>query len=135
VAEVATIHQLHPVRVLVAGDDPLFVSRVAAELITLGFNVMSTTAPGRAAELAALQRVNVVLLDVSGGLATAVSTASALDALPHRVQVVLFGRHGRAATKLGYELVDPGASGAELAAVVQRAYRGGPSRVGRVGRS
>jgi hypothetical protein len=133
--EAATIHQLHRVRVLVAGEDPVFVARAAGELTALGFDVMSTTAPGRTAELAALQRVNVVLLDASSGLAAAVATASALDGLPHRVQIVLSGRPGRATSKLGYDVVDPSANGEDLAAAVHRAYRRAPLRTEWVGRT
>jgi CheY-like chemotaxis protein len=63
-ADSATVHQLRPVRVLVAGHDPVFVARAANELSALGFEVMSTTSAEQAAQLAELQRVNVVLLAV-----------------------------------------------------------------------
>ena len=127
-ADTATVHQLRPVRVLVAGDDPVFVARATTELSALGFEVMSTASRGRIAEIAELQRVNVVLLDVAGGVAAAAATASALDALPHRVQVLLAGRRSPGTRRLGYEVVQPDASGQELATAVHRAYRDGLSR-------
>ena len=89
---------------------------------------MSTTTASRAAELAALQRANVVLLDTTSGVAAAAITASALDALPQRVQVLLAGNGGHGTRRLGYDVVRATASGEELAAAVHRAYRGGPSR-------
>src|SRR6476620_11157630 len=76
VAETASVHQLRPVRVLVAGADPEFVERATFELAAFGFDVMSTTAVESTVELALLQRVNVVLLDASRGVAAAAATAS-----------------------------------------------------------
>jgi len=128
VADVASVHQLRPVRVLVAGSDAAFVKRATDELLLLGFDVMSTTTAWRAAELAALQRVNVVLLDATSGVTAAAATASALDALPQRVEVLLAGNGSHATRRLGYEVVKSTVSGEELAAAVHRAYRGGPSR-------
>jgi hypothetical protein len=128
VAEMASIHQLRPVRVLVAGADAEFVRRATLELEALGFDVMSTTAAERTAELASLQRVNVVVLDASRGVAAAAAMASALDALPQRVRVLLAGSYARGARRLGYEVVGADASGEELAAAVHRAYSGGASR-------
>jgi hypothetical protein len=124
VADVASVRQLRPVRVLVAGGDPAFVRRATDELAALGFEVMSTTTTSRAAELAALQRVNVVLLDASGGVTAAAATASAVDALPQRVQVLLAANGRNATRRLGYDVVKATASAAELAAAVHRAYRG-----------
>jgi hypothetical protein len=123
----ASIHQLRPVRVLVAGVDAEFVQRATMELEALGFDVISTTAAELTVELASLQRVNVVLLDASRGVAAAAATASALDALPQRVRVLLAGSV-RGARRLGYEVVGADASGEELAAAVHRAYHGGTSR-------
>jgi len=131
VADVATIHQLRPVRVLVAGGDPLFVHRATRELTGLGFDVMSTTMTERTTEIAAMQRANVVLLDASSGVTAAAALAAALDALPHGVRVLLAGDGGRGARRLGYEVVGPDATGEELAAAVHRAYRGGPARARR----
>jgi DNA-binding NarL/FixJ family response regulator len=131
VADVASIHQLRPVRVLVSGADPAFLARTTDELTKLGFDVMSTTSAELTAEYAATQRVNVVLLDASSGVAAAAALASALDALPHRVRVLVAGRSGRGARRLGYEVIAPNASGEELAAAVHRAYRGGPARARR----
>jgi hypothetical protein len=126
VADVAAITLLRPVRVLVAGDDDMVIGRLRDDLLKLGFHAMSTTRPSRAAELAAIERVNVVILDTSGGLGAAASTASALEALPQRVRVLLAGPRGRAVNKLGYDLVDPKGPLEDLAAAVHRAYRGGP---------
>ena len=134
-AEVATIRQLRPVRVLVAGGDVGFVARASDELSALGFDVMSTLGADRVAELAALQRVNVVLLDASGGVTAAAAVASTIDALPQRVSVLLAGGRGRATARLGYEFVAHSASAEELAAAVHRAYRGGPRQVGRSSRA
>ena len=133
-ADVASVHQLRPIRVLVAGDDALFVARTADKLTAFGFEVMSTESPSRVAELAALQRVNVVLLDASRGVSAAVATASTLDAMALRVTVLLAGGRGRTAARLGYDVVTPTASAEELATAVHRVYRAGPRRLG-AGRS
>jgi hypothetical protein len=103
--------------------------------VRLGFDAMSTTRADRVREVAAIERVNVVILEFSGGLAAAAAIASSLDGLPHRVEVVLAGRHGKAARRLGYEVIDPGGSADELAGAVYRAYRGGPGAAGRSARS
>jgi hypothetical protein len=87
------------------------------------------------ADLAAIERVNVVILELSGGIGAAITTASALEALPQRVRVVLAGVQSRAARKLGYDVIDPGGSVEDLAAAVHRAYRGGPVRAERSSRS
>ena len=127
-ADIASVHQLRPVRVLVAGGDPAFVRRATDQLSVLGFDVMSTTMASRAVELAGLQRVNVVLLDTTSGVTAAAAIASALEALPQRVEVLLAGNGGHATVRLGFHVVKATASGEELAAAVHRAYRGGPSR-------
>jgi len=134
VADKATVRQLRPVRVLVASSDPAFVGRTTGALAAVGFHVMSTTAATRVPELAAVQRVNVVVLDASGGVAAAAALASTLDALPQRVRVLLAAGRGRSAARLGYENVNASASAEELAAAVHRAYRGGPRRNGRPSR-
>jgi hypothetical protein len=131
VAEIAAITLLRPVRVLVAGDDNEIVGHLRDDLLRMGFHTMSTTRQSRVAELAAVERVNVVILEVSGGLTAAASTASAVEALPQRVRVLLAGARVRAATQLGYDMIDPGGTGEELAAAVHRAYRGGPARAER----
>ena len=125
-ADLASVHQLRPVRVLVVGGDPAFVRRATDALSLLGFDVMSTASLSRAAELAALQRANVVLLDATSGVAAAASAASAIDGLPHPVEVVLAGNGSHATRRLGYEVVKATASGEELAAAVHRAFSGGP---------
>jgi hypothetical protein len=130
-ADVASVHQLRPVRVLVSGSDAGFVARAAGELHALGFHVVTNTSAEHTAELASTQRVNVVVLDASSGVAAAAALAAALDALPQRVRVLLAGRGGRGARRLGYEVVEPDVSGEELAAAVHRAYRGGPVRARR----
>jgi DNA-binding NtrC family response regulator len=130
-ADAASVHLLRPVRVLVAGGDRRFVARATDELSALGFDVMSTTTNARVAELTTLQRINVVLLDASGGVAAAAALAATLDALPQRVRVLLAGGRGRAAARLGYEFVQQSASAEELAAAVHRAYRGGPRQAER----
>jgi CheY-like chemotaxis protein len=128
VVDLASVHQLRPVRVLVVGADPTFVRRATDALSLLGFDVMSTTTASRAAELAALQRVNVVLLDATSGVAAAASAASAIDGLPHRVEVLLAGNGSHGTRRLGYDVVKATASGEELAAAVHRAYHDGPWR-------
>jgi DNA-binding response OmpR family regulator len=130
VVDVASVHQLHPVRVLVAGDDERFVARTTETLTALGFDVISTTSAARAPELAAVERVNVVLLDASRGVSAAAATASALDALPSRVSVLLAGGRGRTAARLGYDVIGLTASAEELCAAVHGAYRGRPRRAG-----
>jgi len=122
------------VRVLIAGDDGLLVEQLHSELVRLGFHAMRTTRPERVPELAAVERVNVVILEFSSGLAAAVATASSLDSLGQRVEVILAGRRGKAARRLGYEVIDVGGSAEELAAAVHRAYRGGPAATGRSAR-
>jgi hypothetical protein len=129
---IATVSLLRPVRVLVAGQDSDFVTELCADLLRLGFQAMSTTRPERVAMLAALERVNVVILDTSGGLSAAAAMAGALDELPQRVRV-LFAGDGSAA-RLGYDVIDPGASTEELGAAVHRAYRHGPPRAPRASR-
>jgi hypothetical protein len=126
---------LRPVRVLIAGDDDEIVAHLHDEFVRLGFQTMSTTRADRVPELAAVERVNVVILEFSGGLAAAAATASSIEALPQRVQVVLAGRRGKAARRLGYEVIDPGGSAEELAGAIHRAYRGGPAAAGRSARS
>jgi DNA-binding NtrC family response regulator len=132
---VASIQLLRPVRVLIAGDDGDAVDQLRDELVRLGFHTMSTTRLDRVPELAAAERVNVVVLEFSGGIASAASVASSIEALPQRVEVVLAGHRGKAARRLGYEVVDPGGSAEELAAAIHRAYRGGPTVAGRSARS
>jgi len=131
---VAEVHLLRPVRVLVAGDDDLLVSGLCESLMRLGFSAMSTTRRHRVTQLAALERVNVVILETSGGLRVAASVAAALDELPHRVRVLLASSSGRSAARLGYDVIEPDAPVQELAAAVHRAYRGGPARASRMSR-
>jgi hypothetical protein len=119
------------VRVLIAGDDGELVAHLRNELVRLGFDAMWTTRVESVPELAEGERVNVVILEFSGGLAAAAATASSLEALPQRVEVVFAGRHGKAARRLGYEVIDPSGSAEELAGAIHRAYRGGPAATGR----
>lgn len=130
----ATVRLLRPVRVLVAGEDSLVVNTLCDDLLRLGFQAMSTTRQHRVATLAAIERVNVVILETSGGLAAAAAMAGALDELPHRVRVLLACAPGSSAAQLGYGVVDPRAPADELAAAVHRAYRGGPARAPRASR-
>jgi hypothetical protein len=116
------------VRVLVAGADAAVVGHLREELLRMGFHTMSTTRRSRVADLAAVERVNVVILELSGGIGAAIAAASAIEALPHRVRILLAGSRDRAARKLGYEVVDPAGPSEELAAAVHHAYRGGPLR-------
>jgi hypothetical protein len=131
---VAEVHLLRPVRVLVAGDDNVVVTALCESLMRLGFDAMSTTGRHRVAQLAALERVNVVILETSGGLRVAASLAAALDELPHRVRIMLASSAGRSAGRLGYDVIDPDAPVQELAAAVHRAYRAGPARAHRASR-
>jgi hypothetical protein len=134
VAETAAVTLLRPVRVLVAGDDGAVVGQLRDDLLKLGFSAMSTTRMSRVAELAGLERVNVVILETSGGVAAAAATASAVEALPQRVRVILAGVRGRAVAKLGYDTVDPNTSVEELASAVHHAYSGGTVRAERSSR-
>jgi hypothetical protein len=131
---VAEVRLLRPVRVLVAGDDDLIVSGLCEDLMRLGFDAMSTTRRHRVARLAALERVNVVILETSGGLRSTASLASALDELPHRVRVLIASSGDRAAARLGYDVIDLQAPVQELAAANHRAYRGGPLSTPRASR-
>ena len=130
----ATVRLLRPIRVLVAGEDDRIVNALCDDLLRLGFQAMCTTRPERVAKLAALERVNVVILETSGGLRAAASMAASLDELPHRVRVLLACDGAGASTHLGYAVVDPGAASEELAAAVHRAYRGGPVAAPRASR-
>jgi DNA-binding NarL/FixJ family response regulator len=130
---VAEIRLLRPIRVLVAGDDHIVVTTLAESLMRLGFDTLSTSRRHRVASLAASERVNVVILETSGGRRAAAALASSLDELPHRVRV-LIGDSGRAAARLGYDVIDPDAPVQELAAAVHRAYRAGPARATRASR-
>jgi hypothetical protein len=123
--DTAAVLLLRPVRVLVAGNDPLFVMNTVTSLGVLGFHAVAATSLDRAIEVALEERVNVVVLDVSGGLAAAVATAAALDALSLRVRVVLAGT-SRKVWSLGYDVVDTTGPPEALAATVLRAFRGGP---------
>jgi hypothetical protein len=135
VVDATAVTLLRPVRVLVAGDNTEIVGHLRDDLLKMGFHAMSTSRQSRVANLAAVERVNVVILETSGGLTAAASTASALDSLPQRVRVLLAGLLGGAAAELGYEMIDPEGSAEELAAAVHRAYRGGPVRARRSSRS
>jgi hypothetical protein len=130
----ATVRLLRPVRVLVAGNDGFLVDGLCHDLLRLGFQAMATTRPERVAKLAAIERVNVVIIETSGGLAAAASLAGALDELPHRVRVLFACEPGGSAARLGYEIIDPEAPAEQLAAAVHRAYRGGPVRAARESR-
>jgi hypothetical protein len=130
----ATVRLLRPVRVLIAGTDGFLVDGMCQDLLRLGFQAMATTRPERVAKLAAIERVNVVIIETSGGLAAAASLAAALDELPHRVRVLFACESGASAERLGYDVVDPEAPTEELAAAVHRAYRGGPVRAARESR-
>jgi hypothetical protein len=129
----AIVRLLRPVRVLVAGNDGFLVDGLCHDLLRLGFQAMATTRPERVAKLAAIERVNVVIIETSGGLAAAASLAGSLDELPHRVRV-LFACEPGSGERLGYDVVDPEAPAEELAAAVHRAYRGGPMRAPRASR-
>jgi hypothetical protein len=131
---VAEVRLLRPVRVLVAGADDLVVSALCDDLLRLGFQAMSTTRQHRVAKLAEIERVNVVILETSGGLSAAAKLAAALDELPHGVRVLFACPPESPARGLGYDVVDPGAASEELAAAVHRAYRGGPVRAPRASR-
>ena len=131
----ASVQLLRPVRVLIAGDDAEVVAGLRDDLVRLGFHALSTTRADAVPELAAVERINVVILEFSGGLAAAAAVASSLDGLAQRVQVVLAGRRGKAARRLGYEVIDPGDTAEELARAIHRAYRGGPTVSGRLARS
>jgi hypothetical protein len=135
VADTTAVTLLRPVRALVAGDHFAIVQRLRDDLLRTGFQAMSTTRVARAAELASVERVNVVILETSAGLAATAATASALEGLPQRVRILLAGPRIRAARNLGYDIVDPHGPSEELAAAVHRAYRGGPMRMGRSSRS
>jgi hypothetical protein len=130
----APVRLLRPVRVLVAGDDDMVVTALCDQLLRLGFQAMSTTRHQRVAKLAAIERVNVVILETSGGLTAAAAMAGALDELPHRIRVLLACSPDSSAAQLGYDVVDPDAPVGELAAAVHRAYRGGPMRAPRASR-
>lgn len=130
----ATVRLLRPVRVLVAGDDGFVVDRLCHDLQRLGLHAMATTRAERVAQLAAVERVNVVIIETSGGLTAAATLASALDELPHRVRVLFACEPARSAARLGYDTVDPAAPAEELAAAVHRAYRSGPARAPRASR-
>ena len=119
---------------LIAGEDGFLVEALCDQLLRLGFQAMSTTRHHRVAKLAAVERVNVVILETSGGLTAAAAMAGALDALPHRVRVLLACPHDSSAARLGYDVVDPHSSSEELAAAIHRAYRGGPVREPRASR-
>jgi DNA-binding response OmpR family regulator len=131
-AETAAVTLLRPVRVLVAGDDTEIVAHLRDELLRTGFHAMSTGRLSRVTELAAVERVNVVILEVSGGLSAAASTAAAVEALPQPIRVLLAGARIRGGVRLGYDTVDPHGSSEELVAAVHRAYRGGPLRAERL---
>jgi hypothetical protein len=122
----AEVTLLRPVRVLVAGDDSEIVAHLRDDLLRMGFHAMSTTRRSRVAELAGLERVNVVVLETSGGVSAAASIASSLEAMPQRVRVLLAAPPARRSARLGYDTVDPAGSAEELAAAIHRAYRGGP---------
>ncbi|HET8586742.1 MAG TPA: hypothetical protein VFM74_02595, partial [Candidatus Limnocylindria bacterium] len=110
----AAVRLLRPVRVLVAGHDAFLVDGLCHDLLRLGFQAMATTRAERVAKLAAIERVNVVIIEPSGGLAAAASLAGALDELPHRVRVLFACEPGSSAERLGYDTVDPEASPAQL---------------------
>jgi hypothetical protein len=130
----ASVRLLRPVRVLVAGVDDLIVTALCDQLLRLGFQAMSTVRHQRVAKLAAIERVNVVILETSGGLTAAAALAGALDELPHRIRVLLACPPDSLAAQLGYDVIDPDAPAEELAAAVHRAYRGGPVRAPRASR-
>jgi hypothetical protein len=130
----APVRLLRPVRVLVAGDDHFVVTTLCDRLVRLGFQAMSTTRHQRVAKLAAIERVNVVILETSRGLTAAAAMASALDELPQRIRVLLACSLDSSAVRLGYDIVDTDAPAEELAAAVHRAYRGGPVRASRASR-
>jgi hypothetical protein len=128
VVEIAGVRLLRPVRVLVCGSDDSFVSRAAADLLGMGFDVVAATGPAEVVDLAVAERANIVILDASGGLRSAAALAAALEALPQRICVLLASPKRAAAARLGYDVVPAAASADELASAVHRAYRGGPSR-------
>jgi hypothetical protein len=130
----APVRLLRPIRVLVAGEDDLLVNALCDDLLRLGFQAMATTRQERVATLAAVERVNVVILETSRGLMAAATMAAALDELSHRVRVLLACSDDGSATRLGYDIVDPGAPSEALAAAVHRAYRDGPARAPRASR-
>jgi hypothetical protein len=124
----ARVRLLHPVRVLVCGEDERFVARASADLHRLGFDVVAATGPVNITELATSERANVVLLDAYDGLTAAAAKAASLEALPRAVQVLLATGKKSSATRLGFDVVDPRASAEELAAAVHRVFREGPAR-------
>jgi hypothetical protein len=122
------VRLLHPIRVLVCGEDERFVARAADDLHRLGFDVVAATGPVSITDLATAERANVVLLDAYDGLTAAAAKAAALEALPRAVQVLLATGKKSSATRLGFDVVNPRASAEELAAAVHRVFRGGPAR-------
>ena len=134
-AELATVSQLRPVRVLVASGDAAFAKHAGDQLTALGFEVVETSASAGVTETAVLQQVSVVLLDALSGITAAAAVAASLDGLPQRVHVLLTGTRPRPAARLGYEFIDRSASGGELAAAVHRARRDGAHSAGRSSRA
>jgi hypothetical protein len=119
---------LHPIRVLVCGNDERFVARAVTDLHRLGFDVVAATGPVNIAALATSERADVVLLDAFDGLTAAAAKAAALEGMPRAVQVLLATGKKSSATRLGFDVVDPRASAEELAGAVHRVFRGGPAR-------
>jgi CheY-like chemotaxis protein len=122
------VRLLHPVRVLICGEDERFVARASADLHRLGFDVVAAPGPVGITALATSERADVVLLDAYDGLTAAAGKAAALEALPRPVEVLLATGKKSSAVRLGFDVVDPRASADELSAAVHRALRGGPAR-------
>jgi CheY-like chemotaxis protein len=118
----ASVSRLHPVRVLLVGNDRRFLRVAGALLASEGHLVKSSERPSELIELVHQLGTDVAVIDASRSLAEAVRGAASLRGLPLPVATVLVVDKVRLAHLSGVAVVRKWGSFDELSSKVEEAY-------------
>lgn len=118
--------RLHPLRLLVAGNDQLFQTGL---LVALGDRYRVVTAgplrpPKELVEAIAHDRIDVALLEVGDDLVTAVRATATLFGLAPRVGVVVLVEDVEG-VPTNLRVISKAVDGSEILDAIERAYRDG----------